>query len=501
MKTRLWKEFRAISIAWVAAMVLPLVLLLGNSGMDAFSSLCVFCYSCLGAMVFGHEYIHGTMPMLLSQPISRRRIWCEKMGVLAFSLGAIVLVQTMVILKSEYNRELWFPLLVAAYAFIVSPALSLVTKNTLSATLFSPILGGTVIMALLFFPRLNFVLEGSFLNCEFSFHFYWVILGVLAVATGIAGFFKYAKLECRESLKQEMSMRWLEAPLTWCVGKKTGRQAWRSSLIAKELQLHKLSFLLAFFFLLASLACVFYRWLHPNDFSMIFSDSIFITYWFVAPIIIGAVSMAEERQWGLLEWQLTMPPARGKQWMVKTAITYLTALALLVALPLAIIAGLYHPLEIPLMPLFDQRFQVLWTCLEVIALMTLAMFASSLCASTLRAVIVTCGAVMAIFFIKGLETSALAFFSWVVDYTSWSLDWYSQILFEHAFSTAGMGTVVRVLTASIVVGVFAVILALARFNYVSNDTRRPFVWIQWVVVIGGFSLLLNLVPGFDPLLR
>ena len=48
----------------------------------------------------------------------------------------------------------------------------------------------------------------------------------------------------------------------------------------------------------------------------------------VVPIVVGAVSVAQERNWGLAESQLTLPIPARKQWLVKVSVAILTTLLL-----------------------------------------------------------------------------------------------------------------------------------------------------------------------------
>ncbi len=55
----------------------------GGAGLAFFTLCCLL----IGAACFGNEFQWRTMPLLLAQPVPRRRIWNEKMLVLAGALG------------------------------------------------------------------------------------------------------------------------------------------------------------------------------------------------------------------------------------------------------------------------------------------------------------------------------------------------------------------------------------------------------------------------------
>src|SRR4051812_28807110 len=108
MKRRLEKEFRALwlpcAIAAVAAILFPLRRLFGTGEgapqnfagvpgaliwilFEAATFAFVAGLVMLPAMSFGSEFHNRTFPLLLSQPLSRRRIWSEKTLALLLAIG------------------------------------------------------------------------------------------------------------------------------------------------------------------------------------------------------------------------------------------------------------------------------------------------------------------------------------------------------------------------------------------------------------------------------
>ena len=93
---RLLKEVRVLLPAWVCSAVLivgPEFFL--KTYPDA-ANLCwvMFVTGCtlLGVLSFGVEYESQTMPAFLSQPVSRRTLWNEKVWILAAALLALYAV-------------------------------------------------------------------------------------------------------------------------------------------------------------------------------------------------------------------------------------------------------------------------------------------------------------------------------------------------------------------------------------------------------------------------
>jgi hypothetical protein len=87
-RLRLWKEARALLPMWaaVAGLIAVPFLLRYEQPMDF--ALGAYWLGCglLGPVCMGQEFQHRTMGLLLSQPISRRRLWWEKMGVLCAAM-------------------------------------------------------------------------------------------------------------------------------------------------------------------------------------------------------------------------------------------------------------------------------------------------------------------------------------------------------------------------------------------------------------------------------
>jgi len=85
------KEFRALLPLWAVCVVGLLATALDLPLPIRSGAAAIYILSCatLGAYAFGHEYVHGTMPMLLAQPIARSRIYLIKLGVLALMMAAL----------------------------------------------------------------------------------------------------------------------------------------------------------------------------------------------------------------------------------------------------------------------------------------------------------------------------------------------------------------------------------------------------------------------------
>ena len=80
-------------------------------------------------------------------------------------------------------------------------------------------------------------------------------------------------------------------------------------------------------------------------------------YLAILSILIGALSSAEERHMGTLEWHLLLPMAQWKQWCIKAGTAFLLAIALGVGLP-----GLLSYIDSP-HSTDPSSYQRSWSCL------------------------------------------------------------------------------------------------------------------------------------------
>jgi len=123
------------------------------------------------------------------------------------------------------------------------------------------------------------------------------------------------------------------APLDWCLKKLLpANPGCLLNLIRKELRLHQLSFFLAGLFCLVWLLVLIVIAWRLDDGQTLAG---LVMAWFVAILVttVGAVTIAEERHLGLLDWHRTLPFATGKQWLIKVAVALSLAAFLGLALP------------------------------------------------------------------------------------------------------------------------------------------------------------------------
>ena len=344
-RLRLWKETRALLPFWAAmAGLIGLPALLGlQEGVAMSIAAYVFGCALLGSVIIGQEFHHRTMGLLLSQPVSRRRIWWEKMLVLGAALLSLVL--WLIVLgalkwhlspfrfRSDDDQfgaiaTLLLPLFLG---FCTAPMLTLLARGTI---------GGIALTFLC--PWVVFLFCLWILPDEFASARRWIAntmvfltaYGIYAGVLLLLGFRRFQRMEDIHGHGQELS---LPAALMRPFAGFTERLAFShggalGQLVRKEVRLHLPAFVVAGMLVglwLLLLAVVVARPSVSKDFLML----PVVLLGLGIPVIAGIVSTAEERSLGLLDWHLTLPVSARRQWFIKV----------LVALAVNVVLGLLLP--------------------------------------------------------------------------------------------------------------------------------------------------------------
>ncbi len=148
------KEIRALFPTYAAALVTVVAASFGHSHTPIAIGLLAFAFGsvALGAQSFGHEYSHRTVGLLLSQPIDRRRLFLYKLAVLfvmLLTLTAVALLMFRDVLRLAASPHTTSSMLVlaAACGLFVAPWLTLVSRSTLAAVVFTIAVPGVLATA------------------------------------------------------------------------------------------------------------------------------------------------------------------------------------------------------------------------------------------------------------------------------------------------------------------------------------------------------------------
>lgn len=347
MQTRILKECRALLPLWVAALILTALPALLRIPPNEGEFLWLITLGLGGVLVsvesFGKEFTHRTLPMMLSQPISRRRFWFEKTGVLALALGglaAVFAVCGLVFAMASSARvfasgaTLLRGLLVLFCCFGGGLFLTLLTRQATAGfwfTLFLPAALVSLIQA-----SANWLSDTDQAR-GVAMQVTCLVLLVYSVVSLLLARRLFDRLEDREWLGAEVSLpfRFGRAkPATAAVTAAAGIGMNRS-LIRKELHLQQINFLFCGSFIaLCVVLLVGNIALGGMDKAREFLDDrslftpMFWCLWALLPVLIGAVSITEERKLAVLEWQQCQPPSRKRQFTLKLLTVFALSLVL-----------------------------------------------------------------------------------------------------------------------------------------------------------------------------
>jgi ABC-type transport system involved in multi-copper enzyme maturation permease subunit len=370
-----------------------------------------FTLACLlmGAAAFGTEFQHRTMAGLLAQPLSRSALWMEKMWVMCgFILAGTMVVALALKLyasrlpEGNWNYVWWTLLLVPICSAGGGPFWTLLLRSSLMGTAFT-------FLAPAFLLMLNvWIYEKMHLGSGGGFQIKDVCLLLLIYGptTLLLGFRRFKKLEAYDgplpSPEVELPTAvgtFFSKPFEAMVRPFAGPF---TSLVRKELRLHQFSFLCAAVFSVPVMLVIVMHgghldWEGQSSFSAMSIVAGFGIYMGILPVLAGSLSLAEEKSWGVSEWHLTLPPAVRKQWFAKMLVAFGVSLVLGLLLPgLLLWIGKGWPFENNPGSLVEVVVQALMVPVVQLMLISFAIYASSIVAGTIRAMLVCTGMLFAV---------------------------------------------------------------------------------------------------------
>ena len=141
------KEARAQAPVFVAS----LIAIAAAGPFSRFRILGTFAYllgaAALGALAIGHEYIHRTLGVLLSQPVPRQRLLLVKLGVLAPMLIVLSAVAAASGEVRPPDAALAFAVLPVLAGLFLAPWLTMVGRSPVAGAIFTLTLPGLILSA------------------------------------------------------------------------------------------------------------------------------------------------------------------------------------------------------------------------------------------------------------------------------------------------------------------------------------------------------------------
>jgi ABC-type transport system involved in multi-copper enzyme maturation permease subunit len=279
---------------------------------------------------FGREISHGTFSQLLSQPVSRERLWWSKTLPLALAVLGLTAVWCLCLSFGPYatseSASHRLDLIKLAFAF----ALAAYSGGLWTVLLLRQVAAAFWLTILLPFGLMagtSLVLSDLFgVKAE---HVIELAVGLILGGYSVVGYFFARRLFLRAqdvawtggNVELPAFGIWSRRQAGTVAAPANGRP--RRALFLKELQLHQPLLLMAGVLALLHLGVVLVRHF-GGEFAqrplVVVVLSVFWLLWFVMPLLVGCSAVAEERKLGTLEAQLCLPVKRSRQHFIKLGV-------------------------------------------------------------------------------------------------------------------------------------------------------------------------------------
>jgi polyhydroxybutyrate depolymerase len=346
---RMRKEARALFLPWCGAVILCALPLFHVNHTLAETSV-AFCYLAipmLATLALGYEFQHRTLSLLLSQPISRRKIWGEKMNIAFVAVLSVALVFCFGWRSAfQQNPELW--VFAGLYLIATVPSATFWTLFTRST------IGGFVLNGM--FPYLLVLVHrkeifGPTPSPTPSITVPWLTSFVVLCYAGVMlwlGARKLARFQVTGGMAGDDLLMagpsvMPEALAGWFRSRPTGAVL---NLIRKELRLLRPVWLISFLSLvyLTLLTTIRFLLFHesadpdPEGIQLLLYTPVILFTPLIA-ILAGSLSLWEETRLGTQSWHMTLPVSARLQWLIKLVTALFTGVVCAVMLPfLAMVA-------------------------------------------------------------------------------------------------------------------------------------------------------------------
>lgn len=345
---------RPTFVATVAITVASALIFNGSEASDIVMIVFAVGAGLMAASVFGSEFNARTMLLLLSQPVPRHQIWQEKMRELGLELAAsfvVLLISLAFLVRGEgrlqsFSASSVMMLAVAPLvAFCSTPFASLSIRNTLGAMAATIGFPWVLVMLLL---GADWLVSHALLGWDrflldkvstWSSHLFVsiVVLAVLIYCSVLywLGYRTFLDFEIMDSQSQDVALpAVVEDKLAgWTEGLVPGFTGPVASLVRKELRLHRVSFIVVGSLVLVTPFLAVARMLHRSDLTGGLLLAPLMVCIILIPFLTGLATVAEERNLGVMNWQLTLPVSPATQWKVKLLVAFCTCIVLGVMIP------------------------------------------------------------------------------------------------------------------------------------------------------------------------
>lgn len=334
----------------------------------------------LGAFSIGHEYADRTLPLLLSQPGSRARLFLVKQSTLAVMLVILAggVWSTVLFHSSVVTRLVVLSVLGGLF---VAPWVTMLSRDALGGAVLSAPAAGCI-----------WILVEVFVSPALKLAVFWWGMLALCAISALLGWRAFMRLEAIEGRGADMRFA---MPATRLAPARDRRPTWL--LVQKELALQLLTFAVV-----AVVGLYVVGWVITSLLggpSRRIADDLIgaatFLYSGLLALLIGSLASAEERQLGTLEWQVLLPMASGKQGMVKAGVALGLAMLLAVGLPAVLFSVSGGHVQI------NE-----WYACTILLLTAVSLYTSSLSRNGVRALLLSLPvSLVVLFVIAGLQST------------------------------------------------------------------------------------------------
>ena len=341
--SRVMKEARELFRPWCGVVTLCALPLfhVGRTLSQTSIALCALGIPMLATLSLGYEFHQRTLSLLLSQPISRLKIWAEKMSV---AIVAVLLVALVFCYgwRSAFQQDSKLWVVAGVYLLATVPSATFWTLFARST------IGGFLLNGI--FPYILILVHwneifGSDPPAVRSINGLWITAFAALCYAGAMlwlGGRRLARFQVEGSMAGDdllmagsSVMPEALAGLLRC--RPTGAVF---NLIRKELRLLRPLWLMSFLSLVYLTGLTLFRFLHLHDSAAPFPEGAYVLLYIpvilfspLVAILAGSLSMWEEKSSGTQSWHMTLPVSARRQWLVKLAVALFTGLVCAVLLP------------------------------------------------------------------------------------------------------------------------------------------------------------------------
>jgi hypothetical protein len=324
MRTQIWKEIRGVGLISLLTIVGGIVFLF-LPGADEPALAIAGWWTLLGAVivssaVFGNEFQPRTIGALLSSPISRKRIWVQKMAVSGTLVCFVTwCAGTRISRMSEGSQaELW-PVVfgILLFSLCAAPIFSLWTQSTLSGALMA---GGAPLAVLS-------AISGVWAWLNNEINVVWVnaiFMGCIVLLSGIfgvAGFLRFKNF-------QDFGAAGLAPDVSFGLNRfferfRTPFRGPISALLWKEIRLHQTSVGAGLGMTVFLFAGVLAIWRSQTRDAEGLLLAALLVQTVTMTLLIAAIGFCHEKALGVFEWNRTVPASSVRQFGLKLSIILL----------------------------------------------------------------------------------------------------------------------------------------------------------------------------------